>query len=151
VQVFRICRAAYRALDGEGARRYGGRWTEPGLTAVYTSTTRALAALEVLVHLDPAEAPRDLVLLTIEVPDDATMATVAVDDLPSGWTQVAEHPACQSRGSTWARGRRQVGLRVPAAPVPEEENVLLNPAHPDFSRVAIVAERPFRFDPRLLG
>jgi RES domain-containing protein len=118
---------------------------------VYTSTTRALAALEVLVHLDPVEAPRDLVLLTIEVPDDATVAAVATDELPSGWAEVAERHACQSRGSTWARGGMQVGLRVPAAPVPEEENVLLNPAHPDFSRVAIVAERPFRFDSRLLG
>jgi RES domain-containing protein len=151
VRVYRICRAAHRALDGEGARRYGGRWTEPGLPVVYTSTTRALAALEVLVHLDPVEAPRDLVLLTIEVPDDLTMTTVAPDELPPKWAEVAEPPACQARGGAWARGRTHVALRVPAAPVPEEENVLLNPAHRDYSRVAVVAERPFRFDPRLRG
>jgi RES domain-containing protein len=151
VRVYRICRAAHRALDGEGARRYGGRWTEPGLVVVYASTTRALAALELLIHLDPSEAPRDLVLLTIDVPDDVTMADVTADELPSGWAEVAEHPACQARGGTWARGGASVGLRVPAAPVPEEENVVLNPAHPEFSRVAVVAERPFRFDPRLLA
>jgi hypothetical protein len=33
--------------------------------------------------------------------------------------------------------------------VPEEANLVLNPAHPAMSDVAIVSTRPFRFDPRL--
>jgi hypothetical protein len=39
---------------------------------------------------------------------------------------------------------------VPAAPIPEEFNILLNPRHPLAARCRIVAERPFAFDPRLL-
>lgn len=150
MRVYRICRAAHRALDGEGARRYGGRWNEVGWALVYASSTRALAALEVLVHIDPTDAPADLILLTVTVPDDARLDAVRPDDLPAGWAAVPEHPACIARGTEWARGKSSVGLLVPAAPIPEEPNVLLNVAHPDFGRIAIVAERPFSFDPRLL-
>ena len=30
-------------------------------------------------------------------------------------------------------------------------DVVLNPAHPDFPRIRILEENPFRFDPRLPG
>ena len=49
---------AAKALDGEGARLYGGRWNLPGVAAVYLAESCALAALEVLVH-----APREALLL----------------------------------------------------------------------------------------
>ena len=45
------------AMSGEGARRYGGRWNPPGLPAVYLAESRALAALEILVH-----APREMLV-----------------------------------------------------------------------------------------
>lgn len=150
MRVYRICRTAHRALDGEGARRYGGRWNEAGWALIYTSSSRALAALELLVHIDATDAPDDLILLTVELPDDALLEAVRPDDLPARWGAVPEHPACVARGTVWARGRASVGLRVPAAPIPEEENVLLNVAHPDFERIAVVAERRFTFHPRLL-
>ena len=44
---------AATAFDGEGAWRFGGRWNSPGIRIVYTSGTKALAALESLVHLNP--------------------------------------------------------------------------------------------------
>ena len=28
--VYRLCRARFKALDGEGARLNGGRWNSPG-------------------------------------------------------------------------------------------------------------------------
>jgi len=55
--VYRVCRASFKALDSEGARLNGGRWNSPGQPAVYTSSTLALAALEYLVHIEPADAP----------------------------------------------------------------------------------------------
>ncbi|HEU5303560.1 MAG TPA: RES family NAD+ phosphorylase, partial [Gemmatimonadales bacterium] len=62
-----------------------------------------------------------------------------------------EPPACKAIGDRWVREGRSLGLRVPAAPVPEEMNLLLNPQHRDARRVRTVAERPFFFDPRLLA
>jgi len=41
-------------------------------------------------------------------------------------------------------------LRVPAVPVPEEENVLLNPRHAAMAGVRAVARRPFAFDDRVV-
>lgn len=151
MRVYRISRAPYRALDGEGARRDGGRWNEPGLAVVYTSSTVALAALETLVHLDPVEAPDDLVLLAVDVPDGLALDGIEAADLPGDWAQVAEHPACVAAGTAWARAGATVGCWVPSAPSPEDRNLLLNPAHPDMAGVRVVGARPFTFDPRLLA
>ena len=69
-RVFRVLREAYaRApFDGEGAYRYGGRWSNPGTRLVYTSEHQSLAMLEYFVHLDPEDAPNDLVLATRTFP-----------------------------------------------------------------------------------
>ena len=54
---FRVVRRKYADLKGYGARLYGGRFNPPGIPAVYSSQSIALALLEVLVHLDKAEVP----------------------------------------------------------------------------------------------
>jgi RES domain-containing protein len=117
---------------------------------VYASTTLALAALEYLIHVSPATAPSDLVALTIELPDDEPIERVESSDLPRGWARELESEACQAIGDAWADSVRSLVLLVPAAPVPEELNVLINPKHAAMASVRIVSERPFSFDPRLL-
>jgi RES domain-containing protein len=51
MQAFRLCRSAYPAYDGEGARRVGGRWNSRGVRVLYMSESRSLAVLDILVHL----------------------------------------------------------------------------------------------------
>lgn len=148
--LWRLTRAPFRALDGEGARVAGGRWNSEGRPVVYASGTLALAALEYLVHVDPADVPDDLLAMGIEVPDDAPSASVRVADLPVGWRHVPDHEACQAIGDTWADAGETLLLRVPSAIVPEEDNVLLNPRHAGAEAIRVVRERAFRFDPRLL-
>ena len=150
MRLYRICRAAHRTLDGEGARLWGGRWNSLGLPVVYASTSLALAALEYLVHVSVEDVPADLVALTIELPDAAESETVNVAELPAGWERTPEPQVCKDVGDAWLDAGRTMALRVPAAPVPEEANVLLNPRHPAAGDVRVVAERPFFFDPRLL-
>ncbi|MGH7717478.1 MAG: RES family NAD+ phosphorylase [Gemmatimonadaceae bacterium] len=149
MRVFRLCRVAYKDLDGEGARLYGGRWNSPGRPVVYMSSTLALAALEYLVHVDPSDVPADLIALAISIPDDVVIQTVDATALPSGWAHRAGGPQCQEIGDRWLAAGSAAVLRVPAAPIPEESNLLLNPPHPDATRFEIVAERPFVYDPRL--
>ena len=62
--VYRVLRKAYarNPFDGEGAYRYGGRWSSPGVRLSYTSEHQSLAMLEYFVHLDKDDPPTDLVL-----------------------------------------------------------------------------------------
>lgn len=147
--VHRLCRAAHRALDGEGASLAGGRWNTPGRPAVYTSLHLSLAALEYLTHLEVRRAPPDLVAFTIEIPD-RPVSSLDPAALPADWNSRADHPWCAAYGDDWIAEGRTLSLRVPSAIIPEEHNLILNPAHPDFAAITIAAERPFSFDPRLL-
>lgn len=85
--VWRLTRAPFAALDGEGARLAGGRWTPKRFPAVYTAGSLSLALLEVVAHLeidleDAPLIPEDYVALKIDVPDDLLRSVHVVDDLP---------------------------------------------------------------------
>ena len=69
-------------FDGEGAYRYGGRWSSPGVRLSYASEHQSLALLEYFVHLDNDDPPDDLVLAIADIPDELTRERVGVSDLP---------------------------------------------------------------------
>lgn len=147
--VWRLTREAHQALDGAGARLFGGRWNSEGIPVIYASQSLSLAALEYLVHTDVEDAPPDLVAMAIELPEDAPIASVTEDDLPPDWNQRPDHPACVELGNGWAAEGKALLLTVPSAVVPEERNVLINPVHARAGEVRVVSTRPFAFDPRL--
>src|SRR6478672_2629217 len=118
--IYRLCRATHQSLDGEGARLAGGRWNSPGKNVVYASSTLALAALEALVHFPPSLAPRDLVALTIKVPDDVVIVDARTSRLPKHWFDHVDIPECRAVGDAWVEANTSAVLRVPAAPVPRE-------------------------------
>lgn len=143
--LYRLCKAAHVALDGEGARLWGGRWNSAGMAMVYAAATPSLAVLEILVHLDlPAELlPDDLRLLTIEVPDDA--ATHRLDPAP------LDDARCIEAGDAFLKSGAALMMLVRSVVVPQEWNALINVRHADMARVAVRKEEPFRLDPRLLA
>jgi RES domain-containing protein len=110
----------------------------------------ALAALEVLVHVDPLTAPTELRLLAFELPDDLTTEILELVSLPDGWHSVPAPTALQSLGSSWLTSGRTAALNVPSAVINGERNVLLNPRHPEMQRVGILSDEAFSFDTRLL-
>ena len=142
MELWRIAREAHAALEGEGARLYGARWTPRGTPAVYAASHLSLAALEYLVRIDAEDAPDDLVALHISVPDDVTELAWSPSSLPPDWRQTPPPPECQEIGAEWARTGEALLLRVPSVLVPEESNVLVNPLHPDAVGVRVVGSRP---------
>jgi RES domain-containing protein len=150
VSAFRIVkrRLAEQAFDGEGARRWGGRWNSPGVAVVYMAETRSLAALELLVHLESAEALQSYVLFEARM-DAALIETVKASDLPEDWRAEPGPRRLQEIGDGWVAERRSAALRVPSAVIAEESNFLLNPAHADFAKIEIGGAQPFRMDPRV--
>ncbi len=142
--VYRLAKAAFAALDGEGARLFGGRWNSAGRPMIYAAASPSLAVLEVLVHLDlPLDLmPDDYRLLTIEAPDDAPRERL---DQSSDSAE-----ACRAAGNDFLKRGAALVLLVPSIVVPKETNALVNPRHPDASRLRLIDDEPFRFDPRLL-
>ena len=137
---------AATALSGEEARLYGGRWNPPGHPCVYAAATRALAVLEMLVHLTPASRGIEFRLLELDLPDDLVAPRLIPD---SGWNDQPAGPASQHSGLQWLKTARHVALPVPSVVIPEETNILLNPVAPGFERLRITAETSFRLDSRL--
>jgi RES domain-containing protein len=130
---------------------YGGRWHHPGTPVVYCSESRALAALEQLVHLHRNRLPPNFACFPVEIPDGLAIREVRIEDLPAEWRHQPGTPELRDIGTGWAEAGETVVLRVPSAVVPGEHNFLLNPRHPDFGRLAIGDPEPFVLDERLVG
>lgn len=143
-------RYAASAFTGEGARRVAGRWHSPGAPVVYTSASRALAMLEVLVNLTGAERRHLPVCVLVPATfSERLIEDVRPRDLAEGWDAPAGSPAARALGDSWLASQRTAVLRVPSAIVPGELNLLLNPLHPAFSRIHIGDLVPFAWDSRL--
>jgi RES domain-containing protein len=149
MRVYRLCRAAYAddPLSGEGARLYGGRWNPKGVRVAYCASTLSLAVLEILVHT--SVLPADYVSIAIEIPDDLAIEVLRPRDRPPGWDATPAPAAAQRLGAQWVARGRAVALEVPSAVVPEETNILINPAHEGVARIVVGRPKAFRFDPRL--
>jgi RES domain-containing protein len=137
------------AFSGEGARLGGGRWNSREVPVVYTSEHQSLAALELLVHINP-QIQIELVVFRIEWENFAT-EKVFLNQLPSNWRDQPPAGATVALGDQWARRRKSVLLAVPSVLIPEESNYLINPLHPDFKRLEIGPPKPFSLDQRLLA
>lgn len=151
MHVFRLARYNRRHdLSGHGAYLFGGRWNLPGRAVLYTASQRALAVLELLVHLPAKDLPDDMYLLTLDVPDDVSREELFPADLPADWQRLSVPQPTAAIGQRWLESGRTLALRVPSVVVPDEHNLLLNPAHPEFARVRLALEPAhFCFDERL--
>jgi RES domain-containing protein len=149
--VWRIVKTKYAAtaFDGEGARRTGGRWTSAGRRAVYTSSTIALATLEMVAHLDSTAPLPAYSVIAVTVPERLVVA-IDRDGLPRTWRDYPAPPELRAMGDAWLDARRSAVLEVPSVLVPVESNYILNPEHPDFSSISTGTPSPFPIDPRLL-
>jgi RES domain-containing protein len=150
IHSWRLVHARYvaHAFDGEGARLYGGRWNSPGRPAVYTAGSLALAALEVLVHMQSRKALSNYWKVRLAF-DKSLGTTVTVADLPPNWRQGRAPKETQAVGDRWlAEGVTPI-LQVPSVVIPEEWNYVLNPTHPQFAEIQQGVPEPFTFDPRL--
>jgi RES domain-containing protein len=142
---------ARTAFDGEGAYRYGGRWSSPGIRLCYTSEHQSLALLEYFVHVDKDDPPTDLVLVVAEVSDDLTREQLEVSQLPENWRDPAAPPELASIGDEFAQRREHCLLLVPSVLAPSENNCLINPEHPNFKRIVVREPEPLSYDPRMFG
>lgn len=150
MRIWRICRARYaeEAFSGVGARRFGGRWNTPGVPMVYASTSLALAAIELFVHLEPNLQPDDLVAIAATLPAGEPARKLEPETLPAQWWRDDFAPL-RAIGDAWIRAKSSLAMEVPSAALRLEWNVLVNPAHAAAGKIVIEAPQPFHFDARM--
>jgi RES domain-containing protein len=135
------------AFDGEGARRFGGRWHSRGRAVVYTSASTSLGLLEQLVHAETGLIP---LYMTIPVTLNGHLTeTIGQTRLPTGWRNSPPPFELQQIGNEWFDSNRSCILEVPSVIVPHESNFILNPGHPDFGALEIGAPIELALDARL--
>lgn len=152
MRIYRLGRAEFRTSlwSGEGGLHVDGRWHIAGQRVVYAAQSLSLAQLEVLVHISDRRQIPPLVYGEAEIPEGVTIEAVDIQGLPQNWRQFAPYKSDTQRiGSAWLKRQSSAVLRVPSAISIAEWNLLLNPAHEDFSKIKLAAPKVFTMDPRL--
>lgn len=143
----RFCPTPASAFTGEGAAIAGGRWNRKGTRAVYASSSRSLAILELLATIDRADAPADYAFAsaTLEETD-----VVHLPSIPDGWRTPARSESTVAIGEHFIAEGAALALAVPSVIVPQEFNYLVNPQHRRVVAMKInKAFEPFAFDERI--
>ncbi len=151
MEIYRITQEKYADdLSGNGARIFGGRWNSEGLFAIYTSSSRSLALLETLAHT-PAKmlSERNYVLVSLFIPETIKPEVLDKNKLTTRWNAPDARPLTKKLGDKFLRSKTGLLLSVPSILIPEENNYLLNPLHPDIKKIKMVHKRRIYFDARI--
>jgi RES domain-containing protein len=151
-RTWRVVKGKYggEAFSGEGALKFGGRWNSIGTPLVYTSESLSLATLEILT----GGISMPLLSKYVKIPVDfegSLVESLEIASLPKEWTNYPPSIKTQKIGDNWVKESRSVVLKVPNVVIKEEFNYLINPVHPDFSKLSIGKPEVFSFDRRLLS
>jgi len=114
---------------------------------LYCATSESLGMLELRVH-SPHPYPRTRLRFVIEAPDDA-IVEMPVKKLPRGWNKLPPGPSSRRFGDAWVESQASLGILVPSVIASEEKNLVLNPVHPRFKEIRIVARERVMLDMRL--
>ena len=146
--VYRFTNTRYKDdISGTGAKLYGGRWNEPGIPALYTSSTVSLSLLEVLVNAQTLKQLQSLALMKIEVPKAIEASVQKLPKLKNGWYEDFDYS--KWIGSRFLKEGENLLLECPSAVIMDEMNYIINPGHKDIKKVRLLTSDEFRFDERL--
>lgn len=135
-------------MTGTGSKITGGRWNNPGTPMVYSSVNIALATLETLSYIRAGSLPFNRFLVRIDVPDDVWALREELAPLPGGWDAIPSGLTSRKAGDDWIASNRSPLLAVPSVIVPDEHNILINPAHPKAAKITANTVKRWTYDPR---
>ncbi|MFC4161740.1 RES family NAD+ phosphorylase [Chitinimonas lacunae] len=138
-------------LSGTGAKITGGRWNRTGVPMLYCAENVALACLETLVHLKASGLPLNRYLVRIDIPDPVWAAArkLTAESAPVGWDAMPVGKVSLDFGDAWAASLASAILLVPSVIVPDEQNILINPLHPDARQLSATKLRRWAYDSRV--
>ena len=145
---YRIADIRHPIFDPTGAMLHGGGWNSIGVRAIYAAETYAGALLEVLVHSNLSQPPKNHRVVRIVVPDRVTVEIVSIDKVQN-W-DAEDMVASRAFGDRWIRENRTAILKVPSVITQgRESNIVLNPMHPHFSLILADDPELIHWDARL--
>lgn len=152
LKAYRLIKSKWKAsaFDGEGAKRFGGRWNSKGQSCVYLANSLSLALLEIMVHINHYALLKHYVAYELHF-DASDVLSLGAQNLPKNWQEEPAPPETAMIGDQWLEDCASLLLAVPSVIIPQEKNYLLNVNHPHVDRVLTsVVEVPFQADERLL-
>lgn len=147
---YRITKAK-RATDlsGKGATLEGGRWNDIDIPAVYMGLGPAVCCLETFVHTTYYPT-LPLVITRFILPQNKSLYFQPnPNDLPENWANRPPDRASMAYGTAWLKGNQHLGLIVPSAVMPMENNIVINPAHPAVKHIQVDKQFDFMYDARM--
>lgn len=148
--LYRIAKQEYIGdLSGTGAKLYGGRWNKPGKAALYTSESRALAMLELLVHFNSRAAIRNVFRFAVIEVDSTLITDVPAKLFPDN-LHTFNNETLWEITEKYFDQKNCLAIRVPSVIIGRESNVILNPEHENYPLVRITSVEKAAIDPRLL-
>jgi RES domain-containing protein len=148
VRIFRIGDERHPIWNGTGAALIGGRWNSPGRPVIYGSLSYSCAMLEILVHAGIGRIPTTQRFVVVDVPEDISMESLDATSLPADWDSESSASA-RAFGDQWLMEARSAILIVPSVIAKLDRNALVNPMHPDASRLIAAAPEKIIWDKRL--
>ena len=154
MRIYRISPELYiNNFQGLGASyRDGARWNRPGQSVLYFALSPATALLEMANYLpSPRLIPDTYRLGIYEVPDSAPFYRLPDNQLPDDWASFPYPLSTQTVGGNWLDAGNELGMLVPSSAVPEglEDIAVINPRHPDCSKIKFIKSTPDLFNKRV--
>jgi len=129
---------------------HGGCWNSAGQRVIYAAESYAGAMLEVLVHANLSVPPKNHRVVRITIPEQVKIEAVSPLSL-AGWDS-EDLTAPRAFGDKWLTELRTAVLRVPSVITEgRENNILINPLHPQFAKIVAGEPEPIRWDARLFA
>lgn len=143
---YRVADARHPIFDQTGAMLFGARWNSIGRRVIYAAETYSGALLEVLVHANLSQPPKNHKVVRIDIPGPVTIEIV---DSLEGW-DAEDMVISRAFGDQWIRQARSAVLRVPSVVTQgREHNLVLNVGHPQFSLILAGPPETIAWDARL--
>jgi RES domain-containing protein len=139
---------SYPIFDASGSKLYPGRWNTPASPMIYTSEHYSTAMLEKLAH-GSGRLPPNQHFIEITVPNGVSYEVLTPAHLP-GWDHIAG-AASKAYGEAWQQSKRSLLLFVPSVVARVEANILVNPDHVEFPKIAYGLHQPVWWGARLFA
>jgi len=145
---YRIADARHPIFDPPGAMLHGGRWNSIGLRVIYAAETYAGALLEVMVHANLSQPPKNHKVVRIDIPGEVAIEEITVDAVP-GWN-AEDMVASRAFGDLWVQENRTAVLKVPSVVTGgRESNLVFNTEHLQFALITVGAAEEVYWDKRI--